>query len=136
MIALKINKQVQYDSRSLKIGNVQLELSVNPTNSGYDLTITDYVLTEREFTNPETEQTETATVKDLISRKTMFKTAEEINTLYAAVQHLIPEGLSHFEREQELQRQGFLFYVQHDEVTDGVLIYGCQPNDFEIVRDA
>ena len=135
MYRIKTKEEIKYDLRDNLYGVVYLSMTYQVVESGYIVTITDYV--ERtKMVYDEVSQTEIpATYRENIKTKTFNFSYDELNALMSLIPDL-PTGITR-EDEDKRHRLVLLYYIKTDFQKDrqgnrieGLCIYDTTPNDW------
>lgn len=126
-------KEVLYDNRSNKVSKLMFEMTAgNQVGDSFPIRVQDYTVTETEIEGEVQRSFKTieGQVKDL------QMPVDQINQLYAHVATQIPANTPYNEARILEKELAFLIFVQTDIIpSTGKLIYGLEPENFEIYRD-
>ena len=137
-------KEVLSDCEKLLYTKVIREVNIlKPSGIYYPIKIYDYAVTNEEIQVP----TENGTTSQIIEKKKVIK-EKDINYLITDMDALAsmfsaqcPAELSETKRREWIEEQVGLYVIQNDWLKDengesrGILIYGLQPNEWEIYKE-
>ena len=137
-------KEVLSDCEKLLYTKVIREVNIlKPSGVYYPIKIYDYTVTSEEIQVP----TENGTTSQIIEKKKVIK-EKDINYLVTDMDALAsmfsaqcPAELSETKRREWIEEQVGLYVIQNDWLKDengesrGILIYGLQPNEWEIYNE-
>ena len=137
-------KEVLSDCEKLLYTKVIREVNIlKPSGIYYPIKIYDYAVTNEEIQVP----TENGTTSQIIEKKKVIK-EKDINYLITDMDALssmfstqCPTELSETKRREWIEEQVGLYVIKNDWLKDengesrGILIYGLQPNEWEIFNE-
>ena len=137
-------KEVLSDCEKLLYTKVIREVNIlKPSGVYYPIKIYDYAVTNEEIQVP----TENGTTSQIIEKKKVIK-EKDINYLITDMDALssmfstqCPTELSETKRREWIEEQVGLYVIKNDWLKDengesrGILIYGLQPNEWEIFNE-
>ena len=137
-------KEVLSDCEKLLYTKVIREVNIlKPSGVYYPIKIYDYAVTNEEIQVP----TENGTTSQIIEKKKVIK-EKDINYLITDMDALAsmfsaqcPTELSETKRREWIESQVGLYVIQNDWLKDengvsrGIIIYGLQPNEWEIFNE-
>lgn len=122
---IRSNITAYCDLRGSKKAIIQIEIgSYESTPVGTTYVVNDYTLTDDGQGN---------IIKQCINTKSVFYSAEKINTLNEFLEgNYEYAGMSKIERDWTKVKQGLLIETQTNLYDDGLTIYRLNPNDWEL----
>ena len=137
-------KEVLSDCEKLLYTKVIREVNIlKPSGVYYPIKIYDYAVTNEEIQMP----TENGTTSQIIEKKKVIK-EKDINYLVTDMDALAsmfsaqcPAELTETQRREWIEEQIGLYVIKNDWLKDengesrGILIYGLQPNEWEVYKE-
>ena len=137
-------KEVLSDCEKLLYTKVIREVNVlKPSGVYYPIKIYDYAVTYEDIQIPIEEGFETKTIekKKVIKEKDINYLVTDMDVLASIFSAQCPTELSETKRREWIEQQIGLYVIQNDWLKDengesrGILIYGLQPNEWEIFNE-
>ena len=137
-------KEVLSDCEKLLYTKVIREVNIlKPSGVYYPIKIYDYAVTNEEIQMP----TENGTTSQIIEKKKVIKEKDinyvvtDMDALASMFSAQCPAELTETQRREWIEEQIGLYVIQNDWLRDengesrGVLIYGLQPNEWEVYKE-
>ena len=137
-------KVVLSDCEKLLYTKVIREVNIlKPSGVYYPIKIYDYAITYEDIQVPIEEGFETKTIekKKVIKEKDINYLVKDMDALASMFSAQCPDELSETKRREWIEQQVGLYVIQNDWLPDengesrGILIYGLQPNEWEIFNE-